>query len=285
MNNKVYQEITDKIINQLRNGTIPWEQPWFGTTGAISYATGRAYSLLNQMILGGESGEFLTWHQIQQQNGHLRKGSKGRRVFFWNTFDKTETKDNGETVIKQIPYLKTYTVFRVDDCEGIERRWQPKQENISTNSPIKQAEDLANKYFNRESIKLVHDDSNKAFYSPKHDFINLPPINNFSSSEKYYSVLFHESVHSTGNKHRLGRFNQDEHLSPFGSPDYSREELVAEMGASFLLKHLNIDNKSTLQQNSAYIQSWIHALNDDISLIAVAASRAEKAVQFILGEK
>ena len=285
MSNKVYQEITDKIIKQLQKGCVPWKQPWFGTTSAISYATGRAYSLLNQMILGGESGEFLTWHQIQQQNGHLRKGSRGRRVFFWNTFDKVEIKDNGETITKQVPYLKTYTVFRVDDCEGIERRWLPKQEQTSTNSSIVKAEETANKYLCREAIKLEHENFDKSYYSPKHDYINLPPINNFCSSERYYSVLFHEMVHSTGNKNRLGRFNFDEHLSPFGSPDYSREELVAEMGASFLLKHLNIDNTSTLQQNSAYIQSWIHALNDDISLIAVAASRAEKAVQFILGEK
>ena len=284
MNNKVYQEITERIIAQLTKGIIPWEQPWFGIGGAISYATGKAYSLLNQMILGGESAEFVTWHQIQMLKGRVHKGSKGRKVYFWNTFDKAEENANGERVIKKIPYLRTYTVFRVDDCEGIETRWQPKQGSTATISPIAQAEDTTNQYLSRESIKLEHKNSGEAYYSPRQDFINVPPINNFKSSEAYYSTLLHEIIHSTGHKKRLGRFKPEERLSPFGSPDYSREELVAEMGASFLLKRLNIDTDKTLQQNSAYIQSWIRALNNDVSLIAIAASRAEKAVQFVLGE-
>lgn len=284
MNNKVYQEITERIIAQLTKGIIPWEQPWFGIGGAISYATGKAYSLLNQMILGGESAEFVTWHQIQMLKGRVHKGSKGRKVYFWNTFDKAEENANGERVIKKIPYLRTYTVFRVDDCEGIETRWQPKQGSTATISPIAQAEDTTNQYLSRECIKLEHKNSGEAYYSPRQDFINVPPINNFKSSEAYYSTLLHEIIHSTGHKKRLGRFKPEERLSPFGSPDYSREELVAEMGASFLLKRLNIDTDKTLQQNSAYIQSWIRALNNDVSLIAIAASRAEKAVQFVLGE-
>ena len=282
MSNKVYQEITDKIINQLKNGTVPWEQPWFGSSGAVSYATGRAYSLLNQMILGGESGEFLTWHQIQLHNGYLRKGSKGRRVFFWSTFDKAETNDKGETTIKQIPYLKTYTVFRVDDCDGVSKRWQPKT-NTTTNTPIKQAEETVSKYLSRENIELKNI-RNEAYYSVKNDYINVPVINNFRSSEDYYSTLLHEIIHSTGNQKRLGRFKADDTSSPFGSPDYSREELVAEMGCSFLLHHLGISNTRTLEQNAAYIQSWLTALSNDVSLIAIAATRAERAAQYVLGQ-
>lgn len=281
MNQLAYSQITAKIIEQLQNGTVPWEQPWFGSSGAISYATGRPYSLLNRLLLLGESGEFLTWHQIQQHNGHLRKGSKGRRVFFWATFDKAETKDNGETVIKQIPYLKTYTVFRVDDCDGIKPRWQPKS-STTTNTPIKQAEETVGQYLSRENIELKNI-RNEAFYSVTHDFINIPSLNNFKSSEDYYSTLLHEIVHSTGNKKRLARFKANDTSSPFGSPDYSREELVAEMGSSFLLNHLGISNTRTLEQNAAYIQSWLKALSNDTSLIAIAATRAEKAVQFILG--
>lgn len=283
MNNKVYQEITDKIIEQLRNGTVPWEQPWFGFSGAISYATGRAYSLLNQMVLGGESGEFLTWHQIQQHNGRLRKGSKGRRVFFWSIFDKAEINDNGETVIKQIPYLKTYTVFRVDDCDGVTKRWTPKNK-ATTNTPIKQAEETVSNYLNREKIELKNI-RNEAYYSVKDDYINVPLINNFKSSEDYYSTLLHEIIHSTGNQKRLARFKAGDTSSPFGSPNYSREELVAEIGCSFMLNQLGISNTRTFEQNAAYIQSWTRALHNDISLIAVAAGRAERAVEFVLAEK
>ena len=283
MNNKVYQEITDKIIEQLRNGTVPWEQPWFGSSGAISYATGRAYSLINQMILGGECNEFLTWHQIQQHNGRLRKGSKGHRVFFWSTYDKAEVDDKGETHIKHIPYLKTYTVFRVDDCDGISKRWQPKTKDNAI-TPIKQAEDIINQYLSREKIELKNE-RNEAFYSVKHDYINMPVINNFRSYEDYASVMLHEICHSSGHPSRLGRFKAGDTSSPFGSPNYSREELVAEIGCSFLLNRLGISNSRTLQQNAAYIKSWIQALHNDISLIAVAAGRAERAVEFILGEK
>ena len=281
--NKAYEEITNKIIDQLKNGCVPWEQPWFGSSGAISYATGRAYSLLNQMILGGERNEFLTWHQIQQHNGHLRKGSKGHRVFFWSTYDKAEVNDKGETTIKQIPYLKTYIVFRVDDCDGISKRWQPKTKD-NTVTPIKQAEDIINQYLSREKIELRHE-RNEAYYSVKHDFINMPVINNFRSYEDYASTILHEICHSSGHPSRLGRFKVGDTSSPFGSPNYSREELVAEIGCSFLLNRLGISNSRTLQQNAAYIQSWIKALHNDISLIAVAAGRAERAVEFILGEK
>lgn len=282
MNNKVYQEITDKIVEQLRNGTVPWQQPWFGSNGPISYATGRQYSFLNKLVLQGEPTEFLTWHQIQQHNGRLRKGSKGRRVFFWSTFDKAETNDNGETVIKQIPYLKTYTVFRVDDCDGVRKRWLPKT-STTTNTPIKQAEETVSNYLSREKIELKNI-RNEAYYSVRYDYINVPVINNFKSSEGYYSTLLHEIIHSTGNQKRLARFKPNDTSAPFGSPDYSREELVAEMGCSFLLNHLGISNTRTLTQNAAYIQSWLKALSNDISLVAVAAGRAERAVQFILGQ-
>lgn len=158
MKNNVYQEITEKIIAQLSKGIIPWEQPWFGTRGAISHSTGESYSLLNQMILGGESGEFITWHQIQMLKGRITKGSKGRKVYFWGTIEVGEENEKGERIIKKIPYLRSFTVFRVDDCEGIENRWQSKQGNTATVPPITQAESTTNQYLNREvsswSIKI-----------------------------------------------------------------------------------------------------------------------------------
>ena len=283
MNNKVYQEITDKIIEQLKNGCVPWEQPWFGIRGARSYNTNKAYSFLNQMILGGESGHFVTWHQINLLGGHLRKGSKGRRVFFWNTFDKAEENGLGEKIIRKIPYLKTYTVFNTNDCEGLPQRWAP--QGITENKPIESAEKIAKNYLDREKIELKHNNVNDSFYSVKYDFINLPPIERFRSSEDYYSTLLHEMTHSTGHRTRLQRFKPNDTSSPFGSPDYTREELIAEMGSSFLLKQVGIESTRSLEQNAAYISNWISALKNDFSLIAIAASKAEKAVEYILGEK
>ena len=145
--NKIYEEITNKILDQLHKGIIPWEQPWFGQRLAISYATGRPYSFLNMIVgLGGNVGEFITWHQIQKQKAHLRRGSKGWRVYFWDSFEKKEVTKDGETVIKTVPYLRVYTVFAVDDVDGIERRWQPKTTISTATEIIKHAEDIANNY-------------------------------------------------------------------------------------------------------------------------------------------
>jgi antirestriction protein ArdC len=280
MNNKIYQEITDKIIAQLTKGIIPWEQPWFGVLGARSFNTNEAYSFLNQLVLGGENGHFITWHQLNMLKGHLRKGSKARRVFFWNTFEKAEETDKGEKVIKKIPYLKTYTVFNANDCDGLPQRWASEKNN----KPIESAEKITKDYLDREKIELKKNRS-EAYYNVKDDFIALPDLANFKSSQGYYGTLLHEIIHSTGSQKRLGRFKANDTSSPFGSPNYSREELVAEIGSSFLLHHLGISNSKTLEQNAAYIQNWIQALNNDVSLIAIAAGRAEKAVQFVMGEK
>lgn len=150
MNNKIYQEITDKIIAQLTKGIIPWEQPWFGVLGARSFNTNEAYSFLNQLVLGSENGHFITWHQLNMLKGHLRKGSKARRVFFWNTFEKAEETDKGEKVIKKIPYLKTYTVFNANDCDGLPQRWASEKNN----KPIESAEKITKDYLDREKIEL-----------------------------------------------------------------------------------------------------------------------------------
>ncbi len=235
-------------------------------------------------MLLGDSCEYLTWNQIQQNNAHLRRGSFGKRVFFYKLLSKPVTDDKGEIVsIKQIPFLKTYTVFKVDDCDGIKPRWQTKHEGVTDTSSIKQFEDAIQKYLDREHIELKHD-TNEAYYSQKHDFINLPPISNFKSVEDYAGTLAHEVTHSSGAAHRLNR-NPNNIAAPFGSKEYSREELVAEMGASFMLKKFDIDTRRTLEQSAAYIKNWISVLSNDISLVAVAAGRAEKAVQYILGEE
>ena len=290
MSNKANQEITDKVIAYIQsNEALPWTQPWFGTAWPVSHLSGKRYSLLNAMAIFmsdeafgfGKASEYITWNQIQKTaNAHLRKGSKGQRVYFYSTFDKTETDKDGNTIIRQVPFLKTYTVFNVDDCEGISRKWQTKITNPA-NTPIETVEAVINKYISRNNIEIRHE-RNEAFYSIKSNYINIPVISNFRSTEDYYNVLMHELTHSSGKF--LGRFKEGDSTSPFGSPDYSREELVAEMGASFLLNHFGIANTHTLKQNAAYVKSWIRALRNDVTLITVAANKAERAVQYILGE-
>ena len=283
--NKVYAEITNKIIEQLQKGCVPWRQPWFGSSKILSYATGREYSVLNKLILGNRPGEYITWHQLLQHHGHLRKGSKGHRVYFWRSLEKVDINEKGEKVTKTIPYLRSFTVFSLDDCEGIQKRWTNDAPTISRNAPIKQAEDVATKYLQREHIQLLHRHTTSAYYSNRFDHINTPPIEKFRSPQDYYSSLFHEIVHSTGHQSRLGRFKPNDKSSAYGSPTYSKEELVAEIGSSFLLRRLNIDTNETLQQNAAYLQNWLRVLQNDTKMIAIAASKAEHAVEYILTGK
>lgn len=278
--NKAYEEITNQIIDQLQQGEIPWTRPWFGRLAITSYATGKPYSILNQMLLGNESGEYITWHQIQEHGAHLKKGSRGKKIYLWKSIEKTETNKDGEIIKKTVPYLRSYIVFKVADCIGIEPRWQSKALNTAI-SPIKQAEDIIHQYLSREKINLIHK-KNESYYSVKYDYINIPEITNFRTAEGYYSVLAHESVHSTGAEKRLNRFNSRDRDDLFGSQKYSREELVAEMGSAFLLNHLGIDSGSTIKQNAAYIQNWLETLKNDTNMVVVAATRAEKAVQYIL---
>ena len=290
-NNSIYNEITESIIKQLENsnGIAPWNQPWL-CTRAISFATGKPYSYLNSMLVAS-AGEYISWAGIQAErqknpnvNIHLRKGSSGHHIFLWKSIDVEEKDEQGQvTVIKQVPFLRRFTVFNVDDVVGLEPRWQSKTK-VTTISPIKQAEDLAIKYLQREKIELRHANPNEAYYSVSRDFINLPPLNNFKSAEQYAQVLYHECTHSTGHPLRLGRFKANDNTAPFGSENYSKEELIAEMGSAFILRRLGIDTANTQQQNAAYIKSWIQVLRNDTSMVVIAAGRAEKAVRYIFGE-
>ena len=248
----VYQIVTDRIIAELEKGIIPWERPWTGVRdGAYSRATGKPYSLLNQFLLG-RPGEYLTYKQAQQAGGQVRKGEKGSMVVFWKLDAKADKDgDTGELKIKQFPILRYYTVFHVDQCDGLEPRFK----------------------------EPVHEKGNRAFYRPSEDAIHLPLMEQFSKQAEYYSVAFHESVHSTGHKSRLNRLDDN---SRFGNEVYSKEELVAEMGAACILHELGIETDSSFRNSAAYIQSWLHALKDDPKMVVHAAGKAEKAVKLIL---
>lgn len=281
--NKAFLDIQSVIINKLKQGIIPWERPWNTSKGggAVSFVTGRPYSFLNSMLL--EPGEYITWLGLQKYNGRLRKGARGNRIYLWKAIEKKEVNEKGEVEIKTIPYLRTFVVFSLDDCIGIKPRWQSETKN-TTVSPISHADDVINRYLQREHIDLRHTDPNQAYYSVGRDYINIPSIHNFKTAEQYYSVLLHEATHSTGCPGRLSRYKINDHLAAYGSSDYSREELTAEMGAAFMLHRLCIDNAKTQQQSAAYIQGWLRRLSNDINMVVVAAGHAERAAKYIFGE-
>ena len=286
----IYAEITDRIIAELEAGTVPWEKPWTGTrSGAIRRSNGRPYSLLNQMILG-KPGEYLTYKQCEAEGGRIKNGSRAKMVVFWK-FVQHEKKDdhgavirdaNGLPVTANIPFLRYYSVFHIDDCEGLSPKWNAPSESDPTIQPIERAQAALDAYIAREGISLQHEKSDEAFYSPARDVIHLPLMEQFSNSESYYDTAFHESVHSTGHPRRLNRISASSPSSSFGGESYSKEELVAEIGACAIMHELGIETTQTFRNNAAYIQSWLKALRNDKRMIVSAAGKAEKAVAMIL---
>lgn len=285
----VYQMVTDKVIEQMNKGIIPWHRPWNGVAdGAINYVTRKPYSLLNQMLLGRD-GEWLTFKQIQQQGGKIKKGAKAGIVVFYGKFTYTkETKQDGSevTVMEEhtIPVLKYYNVFHIEDCTGIESKLNSEQPE-STVEPAEQAEAIINAYVEREkTLKFQNDKpSNRAYYSPSTDEVVVPMLSQYTEVEEYYSTTFHELTHSTMSESRCNR-KADMKQAAFGSKDYSREELVAELGAAMLCTVTNIDSSKAFRNSVAYIQGWLRALKNDNKMIVWAASRAEKAARYIMGE-
>lgn len=287
----IYQAVTDRIIGQLQNGVIPWKKPWVGIRSeAISYATGKPYSLLNQMLLG-EPGEYLTFHQVQELGGRVRKGSKSRFVVFWKMLEKNTLNpdgtpahtSDGKVIIETTPVLRYYNVFHIRDTEGIKPRHTVPLPFIAAEAD-EVAEAVIRSYLDRSGCKLQSSAQDEAYYSPARDLVSLPLREQFQSKAEYYSTCFHELTHSTGHFSRLNRFAPGAGAAAFGSESYSKEELIAEIGSAAILNTLAIETESSFQNSAAYIQSWLKALRDDKRLIISASAKAEKAVALILNQ-
>ena len=271
----IYAEITSRIIAQMEQGTIPWKKPWVGSSSAVSYTTGKPYSLLNQMLLG-EPGEYITFRQCQQAGGFVRKGEKSRMVVFWKWIEQ-EDEETGE--IQSIPFLRYYNVFHIRQCENIQpRRLVLPAEHAAADHT---AEAIIRDYTAREAVRLHHSTGDRAFYRPSDDSVTVPGIAQFPNTAEYYSTIFHELTHSTGHAKRLNRI---EKTAFFGSEAYSKEELVAEIGAAALVNHAGLETAGSFRNSTAYIQNWLQVLRNDKRFIVSAAGRAEKAVKLILGQ-
>ena len=280
MSKSVYEMVTDRIIKQLESGIIPWEKPWTGVrNGAYNRVSKKSYSLLNQMLLSKE-GEWATFKQWQDLGGKIRKGEKSEMIVFWKVLPVEELQEDGTKIIKQIPLLKYINVFHISQVEGIEPL---KNEELNDIEPIEKAENILKDYWEREQIKVEHIKGDKAFYSPIRDYIQLPLFEQFKDANEYYSTAFHESVHSTMSERRCNRTEErKDKLVAFGSEEYSKEELVAEIGSANLMNIIGIETRKSFRNSSAYIQNWLSVLRNDVKFIVSASSKAEKAVNYIL---
>lgn len=276
----IYQMVTDRIIAQLESGIIPWKKPWTGVSplngGAFNRVTKKSYSILNQMLLG-EGGEYATFKQWSALGGKIRKGEKQKIVVFWKVIHKTIQDKDGNDKEVGIPFLQYYGVFHISQVDGVEPLNKDELKDVD---PIPEADEIIDSYVKREGINYQEIASNEAYYSPLGDRVVVPMKSQFQNANEFYSTAFHELTHSTGHKTRLDRIHVG--VAAFGSEEYSKEELVAELGAAGMLNLLGIEIPETFKNSTAYIQSWIKALRNDKKMIVMASSKAEKAIAYIL---
>ena len=271
---KIYEMINDRIIELLEKGEIPWRKPWVSGE-PVNFISQKAYRGINPFILisSGFSCPFwVSFKQAKGKGGRIKKGEKGFPVVFWKWIE-VEDRDV-ESGKKRVPFLRYYTVFNLEQTEGIEIP-MPETRDFQ---PIVKAEKLIHAMPN---APIIEHEEPRAFYRPSDDLVNMPKANLFQSDEEYYSTLFHELTHSTGHQSRLNR-DEITNITLFGSHDYSKEELVAEMGSAFLCGHCGIE-PAVIENQAAYIKSWLKKLQSNKKWLVYAAAKAQKATDFILG--
>lgn len=283
----VYTRVTDRIVSDLEKGIRTWLKPW-----SAEYATDRLPSLplracgtpyrgVNVLLLWGEAMDkgftsplWMTYKQAEALNAHVRKGEHGSLVVYADTFNKTEANEKGEEVEHAIPFMKGYTVFNVDQIEGLPAHYYhptAPRDDSRTLELIEEAEE----FFTGTRATFRHG-GNRAFYAPAADFIQLPAVDAFRDAQSYAATKAHELIHWTGNQERMAR----EFGKRFGDQAYAFEELVAELGAAFLCADLGI-TPETSPDHAGYLAHWLEVLKGDKRAIFTAAAHAQRAVDFL----
>lgn len=288
MRSDIYQTVTDKIIADLEQGELTWLKPWNAgnTAGRITRPmrhNGLSYGGINVVILwaaaieaGYSSACWMTFRQAIELGAHVRKGEKGSMVVYAGTIrrEEDEADDEGEGA-KQIPFLKTYTVFNVEQIDGLPKHYHEKPEAVI--DPLQRIAN-ADAFFAATGADIRHG-GNRAYYSGSSDHVQMPCFESFRSVEAHYATLAHELTHWTKHESRL-----DRHLRArrWGDEGYAREELVAELGAAFLCADLALTPERGAD-HAAYIRSWLKVLKQDKRAIFSAAAHAQRAADFLHG--
>jgi antirestriction protein ArdC len=282
----VYSRITAQIIDSLEKGVRPWARPWnaehaAGPIGRPLRHNGQPYTGINVVSLWASAFArnftaplWMTFRQALELGGHVRKGEKGALVVYANSIVRTETDEaTGDENEKEIPFLKGYTVFNVDQVEGLPAPYYAvAAPRLDPAARIERAE----KFFAATGATVEHG-GNHAFYSIATDSIRMPAFETFRDAESYYGILGHETVHWVGGKRRLDRAFAG---NRFGSEAYAVEELVAELGAAFICADLELGLEPR-EDHAAYIASWLKVLSHDSRAIFTAAAQAQRAADFL----
>lgn len=283
----VYTRVTERIMADLEHGVRPWQKPWSGDIAAERVtrplrANGVPYRGVNILLLWGEamtkgfgSPIWMTYNQAHEIGAQVRKGEHGALVVYANTFTKTETdRETGEETERSIPFMKGYTVFNVEQIEGLPEHYYTKP---MPPTETKEARDARLEAFFRAANAAVRHGGNRAFYALDADYVQMPPFVAFRDGESYYATLGHEITHWTRHPTRL---NRDFGRQQWGDEGYAKEELVAEIGAAFLCADLRI-TPEVREDHAAYIGSWLKVLNHDKRFVFVAAAYAQRATDYL----
>lgn len=281
----LYTRVTAQIVEDLQRGVRPWTKPWSAEhlAGRISRPLRhnlQPYSGINVVLLwceatarGFSAPIWMTFRQALELGGHVRKGEHGSTVVYANRITRTETSEQGEDVEREIPFLKAYTVFNVDQVEGL-----PAPFYATETATLEPAQRIAHAdaFFDATGAEVRHG-GNSAYYAIHEDFVQTPPFESFLDPEAYYATLAHECTHWTRHPSRLDR---DFGRKRWGDEGYAREELVAELGAAFLCADLGLE-LTPREDHAAYIDSWLEVLKGDKRFIFTAAAYAQRAADFL----
>jgi antirestriction protein ArdC len=277
MKRDLYAEVTARILADLKTGAAPWIKPWSATPGAntpCNAVSNRPYSGCNVVLLwmaqaaGYRTPRFLTFKQALELGGHVRKGERGTKVYF---VKRLEIRDDEETSTRLVPMMREYTVFNVDQCDGL-------PDIVTAGKPMRvrnpdARDDLADQFL-RATGADIREGHSEAYYVPSRDFISMPAFGAFKGADHFYGTVFHELIHWTAHGSRLDRDLKNR----FGSRNYAGEELVAELGAAFLCAEFGFDGDL---RHAGYIGHWVEILKADKRAFFTACSQASKAADYL----
>lgn len=282
----VYSRITSQIVASLEQGVRPWAKPWNAehAAGRITQPlrfNGQPYSGINILSLwmsataqGFAAPIWMTFRQAMELNAHVRKGEEGSLVVYANAVTRTEHDENtGEDIERKIPYLKGYTVFNVEQIDGLPDRFYTKvAPQLDPVARIAHAEN-----FFAASKATIRHGGNRAYYAHELDYVQMPPFESFRDAESYYSTLAHEMTHWTRHP---GRLDRDFGRRQWGDEGYAQEELVAELGAAFMCAELELATEPR-EESASYIANWLEVLKNDARFIFQAAAHAQRAADYL----
>lgn len=274
----LYETVTNTIVESLNRGVVPWRKPWdTGASVPVNALSNRPYRGVNLFLLAMTpftDHRWLTFHQVKERGGSIRKGEKSTIVIFWKMW---EAKSAADEKGKQIPLLKYYRVFNASQCEGLNLSELERPESRSKPERIDVADSLIR---TMPDPPRIDETGTAAWYRPGEDLVTVPPMERFTSPDSFYATLFHELGHATGHAKRLARQGVTESVL-FGSGEYGREELIAELTSAFCCASCALDNSLT-EDSASYIKGWLSVLKADSKALIIASAQAQRAADYIL---